>query len=92
VTTLLRQLYLTFYEKANTMSGMEQIKIFLREAIDTRAVTIQDLARTCGCSRMQIYNILKDEHTPSIDLAEKILNAIGAEIVVKKRSRRKISA
>ena len=59
----------------------------MREAIDQKQVTIKGLADVCGCSRQQIYNIIKGGQVPNFDLAEKILNALGAEIVVKTRKR-----
>ena len=71
------------------MFTMETLQQLIRDAIDRRQITISGLAKDCGCSRQHIYHILEDERQPTFDLVQKILHALDAEIVVKKRKPRK---
>jgi DNA-binding XRE family transcriptional regulator len=71
---------------------MNELKNLIRTALDGGHYTSRTLAKVVGCSHQQIYNILQGRNSPNLDLAERIFNELGAEIVVKKRARRKISA
>jgi transcriptional regulator with XRE-family HTH domain len=71
---------------------MNELQLLIRNAIDCGKYTSRSLATVCGCSHQQIYNILQGKNSPTLDLAERIFRELGAEIVVKKRSRQKISA
>jgi transcriptional regulator with XRE-family HTH domain len=74
------------------MSAMTSLIEILRAAIESRRITVTDISAACGCSRQHIYQVMNGEQQPTFALAEKIANALGAEITVKIRKGQKISA
>lgn len=74
------------------MSVMSQLLDIVRRSVESKAVSITELASACNCSREHIYKLLRGESQPTIPLAEKLAAAVGAEISVKMKHRKKISA
>ena len=74
------------------MCVMNDLIQILRDSIDSGDHSVATIASRCDCSRTHVYNILDRKQQPTLALAEKIANAIGAEITVKTKRRRKISA
>jgi transcriptional regulator with XRE-family HTH domain len=74
------------------MSGMSSLLSILESAITSRRASVAEISAACGCSRQHIYQVMKGEQQPTFALAEKIANALGAEITVKIKGRKKISA
>ena len=74
------------------MGAMNELIDILRRSIDSGDHSVAAIAARCGCSRTHIYNVLNREQQPTLALAEKIADAIGAEITVKTKRRKKISA
>lgn len=60
-----------------------------RKSITEQRITVTGLAEKCGCTRQHIYQILSGVQHPSAPLMEKIANALGLEITVKKASKKK---
>jgi transcriptional regulator with XRE-family HTH domain len=74
------------------MSGMSSLIAILRAAIESGRATVTDISAACGCSRQHIYQVMKGEQQPTFALAEKIANALGAEITVKIKGSKKKTA
>lgn len=74
------------------MQTMKNLLDIVRQKLDLGVVNISQLASSCGCSREYIYKLLRGDSQPTITIAEKLANAVGAEITVKMKTRKKISA
>lgn len=74
------------------MSTMKDLLIIVRDQLDLGLVTISELASSCDCSREYIYKLLRGDSQPTITIAEKLANAVDAEITVKMKKRKKMSA
>lgn len=74
------------------MSAMNSLLTLLRECVDAKRMSVAEIARQCDCTRQHIYQILHEKQQPTMPLAEKLAEVLGAEITVKTKSRRKISA
>jgi transcriptional regulator with XRE-family HTH domain len=74
------------------MSGMSSLLTILQSAINSRRTTVAEISAACGCSRQHIYQVMRGEQQPTFALAEKIANALGAEITVKIKKGQKIPA
>jgi DNA-binding phage protein len=73
--------------------AMKQLVQLLQSAIETKAVTITQLAADTGCSRQHIYNVLQGKQIPSLIMAEKLADSIGFTLTVTTRKKsQKISA
>ena len=79
-------------QKATRMSAMEALLVIVRRELDAGHVSVAELADACDVSREYIYKLLRGDSQPTVPKAEKLAAAVGAEITVKTRSRRKITA
>lgn len=62
------------------MSAMNQLLGMLQAAVDTKAVTVADLAAHAGISRQHVYNILHQKSVPTLDIAEALADCIGMSL------------
>ena len=75
------------------MASMNETALSLiQSAIDRRETTVGHLARIAGCSRQHVYNVLSRKRQPTLELVEKLLGEINAEIVVKTNKSKKKSS
>ena len=64
------------------MAAMQQLVTLLNAAVETKAVTITQLATDTACSRQYIYNILQGKQIPSLVMAERLANSIGFSLAM----------
>lgn len=69
---------------------MKSLLNIVRKKINSGAVSVTEIARECGCSREYVYKLLREDSQPTIGIAEKLAAAVGAEITVKMKKRKKI--
>lgn len=75
------------------MSAMDQLVKMLNAAVEARTVTVTGLAAHAQVSRQSVYNILTGKHSPTLELAERLADAIGQRVsVLPKATRGKLSA
>lgn len=68
---------------------MQKLLCLLQAAIDAGTITISELASKTGVSRQHIYNVLREKSVPTMDLAEKLAEAIGHSVSVTNQAKRK---
>lgn len=56
----------------------------LTRAIETDQISISELSRRTGISRIHIYRLMRGEQMPGLDTAEAVLKHIGFRIAVEK--------
>jgi DNA-binding phage protein len=71
---------------------MEALLAIVRKKIADGTVTVSELAVSCGVTKAYIYKLLREKSHPTVPVAERMANAVGAELLVKTRSKKKLSA
>lgn len=67
----------------------EQLRVTVQEAMWKRGVPQAELARQTGLSEGQISRFLKGERGLSLESIDKLMDALGLEIVIRPRRERK---
>lgn len=68
------------------MRAMNTLLRVLRRAIREKKVTVAQLASQAGCSRQYVYNVLDGKSVPSLDIAERLAEAVGASLELHLKS------
>ena len=71
---------------------MESLLSKVRSELQSKTVTVAEVANACGVSREYIYKILREDSHPTVPVAEKLAAAVGLQITVRNATRKKISA
>lgn len=74
------------------MLAMESLLSIVQNELNAGRVTVAELATACGVSREYIYKLLRGDSQPTVPKAEKLAAAVGAEITVKTKRRKKKTA
>ena len=67
----------------------EQLRVMVQEAMWKRGVQQAELARQTGLSEGQISRFLKGERGLSLESIDRMMDALGLEIVIRPRRERK---
>jgi transcriptional regulator with XRE-family HTH domain len=67
----------------------EQLQVAVQEAIWERGISQAEIARQIGLSEAHVSRFLRGERVLSMESLSKILDALGLEIVVRPRRKRK---
>ena len=74
--------FVIFATKMLVCQNMKQYQIdHIKDLMDTKGVTLKELATKCGISEMTIRRILTAKHNPTTDSIEKIAEALGVNEV-----------
>ena len=74
------------------MSLMEKLVSAMTAAIESGQVSVAQLAAAAGCSRQYVYTVLDGKSIPTVAIAEKLAEAVGASLQLVSRRSKKISA
>lgn len=58
----------------------------IKEIIKIKGVTQRDLAKQIGASESSVSKWLKGTRHPNIEEVEKILNALGCNVIIKRKT------
>ena len=65
----------------------EQLRVAIQEAIWKRSIPQAELARQIGLSPARVSRFLKGERGLSLESIDKLMDALGLEIVIRPRKR-----
>lgn len=65
---------------------MDQFVQIVRDTIDKRGLTVRQVADDAGIGYPYLYRVLKGEHSPTMDRAQKIADALGLSVTIKAKS------
>lgn len=71
------------------MYASKEVSEIISRKIEERAISITELARLSGCTRMAIYYWTHGKRTISIDAADRILSVLGIQYILGGKNDRK---
>jgi plasmid maintenance system antidote protein VapI len=67
------------------MNIMKRFVEVLKAEIEKRGMSVPDAAKVIGCTRQSLYYILNGEREVSLSFAEKVAQAFGMTVEIKRK-------